>query len=147
MKKIFLAILALGLCVAASVSLGAGQMPGTVVLGGISDKYEPVTFDHAMHLNFMESCGQCHHQHPRASSLTCQGCHSIEKKVYRDSAAVSSFISCQSCHGQYDPGSPNMPGLKAAYHRTCFECHRGMGQLGQGPEGCTQQCHDRRAAK
>jgi hypothetical protein len=33
------------------------------------------------------------------------------------------------------------PGLKIALHRTCFQCHKGMGDIGTDPKGCTQICH------
>jgi hypothetical protein len=31
-------------------------------------------------------------------------------------------MSCKNCHGVFNPNMPGMPGLKVAYHRTCFQC-------------------------
>ncbi|GAB4387715.1 MAG: hypothetical protein Kow0025_02830 [Thermodesulfovibrionales bacterium] len=140
MKKAALGVLVLGLLAAVSAQLMAAGAPATVVLGSIADKYQPVKFDHAMHTYVMESCGQCHHEHPRVKNLTCQNCHSIDKGQFKSSVTMG-FMACKNCHGDYNPSNPSMPGLKAAYHQACFECHRDMGDVGQGPQGCTQKCH------
>ncbi len=43
--------------------------------------------------------------------------------------------------------SRDMPGLKTAYHKQCFSCHRGMGNIGTDPKGCAEICHAKRAEK
>jgi hypothetical protein len=37
-----------------------------------------------------------------------------------------------------------MPALKVAFHKKCFECHVGMGELGSSPRGCVQTCHTKK---
>ncbi len=125
------------LCIAAlSVAL---RIPGVVVLDSISNIYEPVKFDHATHSKIAEGCVTCHHEHP-ANAETCRDCHRVDEGVFKKSLS-GTFMSCDSCHGKYDPETPNMPGLKVAYHRKCFQCHKGMGMIGKDPKGCTQICH------
>ncbi len=123
--------------------------PGVVVLDSLSDQYDAVTFDHEMHVMAAEECAQCHHQHGSRVTRACGDCHTLNSEVFKRTV-VHTFMPCKDCHGQYNPDTPQMPGLKGAYHRTCFECHRGMGQLGLDPTGCTEMCHakrDRIAAK
>jgi hypothetical protein len=123
--------------------------PGTVTLDSLSDQYEPVTFDHEMHVMAAEECAQCHHQHGSRVTRSCGDCHTLNSEAFRRTA-VHTFMPCKDCHGAYNPETPQMPGLKGAYHRTCFACHRGMGQVGLDPAGCTEMCHatrDRTASK
>jgi hypothetical protein len=60
---------------------------------------------------------------------------------------TSSFMACKNCHGALDPATPQMPGLKVAYHRQCFQCHLGMADVGVSPKSCTVMCHDKRDQK
>jgi len=112
---------------------------GLVRLDNISNIYEAVQFDHAKHISITDNCSTCHHEHP-GNSLLCMDCHSINKSTFRDSVGRS-FIACKSCHDTPDRDNPGMPGLKTAYHRVCFDCHRGMGNVGSEPSGCTEICH------
>ncbi len=79
---------------------------------------------------------------------------------------MKGFLPCKSCHHAYNPGHPNYPELKVAYHSKCFQCHRGMpnggadsklltrvkkqfevkkiGRVGTDPSGCAKQCHAKR---
>lgn len=140
MKKSVIISLALGLCMAAAASLfAAGNMPGMVVLDGLVDRFGPVNFDHSMHTSLASNCGQCHHEHGGAAT-ECKGCHALSETTFK-SAVTQSFLPCQSCHGTYNPASPSIPGLKAAYHRQCFACHGSMGRIGLDPKGCAEQCH------
>lgn len=140
MNKAALVVLVLGLVAAVPAQAAAADAPGMVTLGSIADQYQPVRFNHTLHTQVMESCSQCHHEHPSIKSLTCQNCHDIGEGTFK-SSAVGTFMACRSCHGDYSPSSPAVPGLKAAYHQACFGCHRDMGDVGQGPEGCTRKCH------
>lgn len=120
----------------------AKGMPGTVALDSIKEKFTAVNFDHGVHVQMATGgCGQCHHDHGMNNSR-CQSCHSLKPDQYKGSV-VSTFIACKSCHGKFDSETPGMPSLKVAYHVQCFQCHKGMGNVGNGPEGCTQLCHDR----
>ncbi len=57
----------------------------------------------------------------RDENMLCQGCH-------HHSPAAKKPPGCVSCHGQpFDERDPFKPGLMAAYHRQCMECHEAMG--------------------
>lgn len=146
MKTIALIFLVSGILILFAVSVhtgSAGEAPTTTTLDSLSDKYEPVIFDHAKHESIAGDCGTCHHQHGNFGTLPCKECHALTPSVFRNSA-TGSFTACRSCHGPYDPSNPGMPGLKSAYHQQCFQCHRGMGDIGKSPTGCTNMCHGRK---
>ena len=111
-------------------------------LDSLMDKYEPVKFDHDLHAQIAENCWQCHHEHSKNAS-SCSDCHSLKPQDFKRTVN-NPFMPCKNCHGAYDPSVPAMPGLKAAYHRQCFNCHRGMADVGIDPKGCTNQCHAKR---
>jgi hypothetical protein len=140
--------LGLSLCIlfaAAYLSAGETRLPGVRVLGNISDKFEPVTFDHPKHVSIAGKCDACHH-HGNGNSSSCKECHALSPSAFKNSV-VNSFMPCTNCHGAYDRENAAMPGLKVAYHKKCFECHRGMGDLGLNPKGCTELCHAQKAPK
>lgn len=114
--------------------------PQTIMLDSLSHLYEPVEFDHEIHTEVAEHCSQCHHQHPAAKDITCMNCHSLTPSDFEKSVKAG-FTACRDCHDAIDPAEPEVPGLKAAYHRTCFRCHRDMGDVGLDPQNCTQKCH------
>ncbi len=115
-------------------------------LDSISDKYEPVKFNHSKHISIAGDCGICHHQHGNNSTLPCKDCHSVAPSTFRNSV-VNGFMACKNCHSAFNPDMPGMPGLKVAYHRTCFQCHRDMGNVGKDPKGCTEMCHAKKEQK
>ncbi len=123
----------------------AGKIsPRTVIkLDSLVNIYRPVIFDHEKHTAIANDCGVCHHQHGKYSSLPCHECHNIKASLFKNSAQ-GRFMACKNCHGAYDPSTPQMPGLKVAYHKQCFQCHRGMADIGISPKGCTTLCHDKR---
>lgn len=149
MKTKISVVLGFALCVIFAASLyaedgnespaPAGRVPVMRVMGSISEKYEPVRFDHPKHVAIAKSCAACHH-HGKGDTSSCRECHGLNARQFRKSV-VNSFVPCSSCHGPYDRENPAMPGLKVAYHTKCFECHRGMADLGTDPKGCTQLCH------
>jgi pyruvate/2-oxoacid:ferredoxin oxidoreductase beta subunit len=104
-----------------------------------------VTFNHTKHIFMSQGCGTCHHQHGSNAS-SCKGCHSVSSSIFKKSV-VNTFMACRTCHTIYDPANPNMPGLKVAYHRTCFQCHKGMNGVGTDPKGCTETCHAKQKMK
>jgi hypothetical protein len=146
MKRFF--VCALCLCCAAfpvlagkaGASAESGSAPGTVVLDSLAERYGPVTFDHTMHTYVADQCGSCHHVHNPDKTTSCGGCHDIGPEDFKE-AATSRFLACSACHGEYDPEVPSIPGLKVAYHKQCFSCHRGSGELGTSPKACAQKCH------
>jgi hypothetical protein len=145
-NNIVLKITFLGFCVVAFVSLNAenAATPEVIVLDGLVEKFEPVTFDHATHTMLSEDCSTCHHQHSALESQSCSGCHSIDSAVYKKSLSET-FFSCRKCHGDYDGDNPNKPTLKVAYHQTCFECHGEMSEFGKDPKSCEEVCHSRKS--
>jgi len=112
---------------------------GLFKLDSLADKYEAVQFDHAKHISMVDNCGTCHHEHA-SNSLICMDCHSVSKSTFQTSV-VRSFMACKNCHDSVNRDNPGMPGLKAAYHRVSFDCHRGMGNVGMEPKGCSELCH------
>jgi hypothetical protein len=124
----------------------AKKTRGTVILGSLTDQYKPVAFDHKKHVAIAGDCGMCHHQHGNNSSLPCKECHAIQPALFRHSV-TQSFMACKNCHTANDPAMPQMPGLKVAYHYQCFQCHRGMGNVGTDPHGCATMCHAKRDQK
>jgi hypothetical protein len=146
MKNTLLILLVVSVCMAVTGSIYAGNVakaPTVATLDSLSDKYEPVIFDHAKHVILAANCGACHHQHKNYGSLPCKECHSLDAAAFKNSV-TNNFMSCRNCHGSYDPSNPGMPGLKTAYHQTCFQCHRGMGEIGASPAGCTIMCHNKK---
>lgn len=121
---------------------GTRAPQGVVKLDSIARDYTAVRFDHPKHVAVTGDCGKCHHQHGNSASLPCKECHSIAASTFKNSK-TGTFMACKNCHGTYDPAAPGMPGLKVAYHRQCFQCHRGMGEVGESPKGCTLTCHDK----
>ena len=157
MKKRSWSVLSFAFCtiVVAFLLMAAGLMmtafagsavPGTRMLGSISDQYVPVKFDHAKHVMIAGNCAQCHHQHQDVKKMHCMECHSIAPSTFKNSVK-SNFMACANCHGAPDASTPTIPGLKVAYHQQCFQCHRGMGDLGKNPKGCTEVCHAKKATK
>lgn len=152
-------VLIFGCCAAAALFLaGAGLwmsaadaspqagLPGVRTLGSISDQYAPVRFDHPKHVMIAGSCASCHHQHMDSKKLNCTDCHALAPSAFKNSVK-SNFLACSACHGAFDPANPSVPGLKVAYHQSCFQCHRGMGGIGADPKGCAELCHAKKAAK
>jgi len=147
MRKIVSLFLFAGLCLLFATSLYAGNSaPGVVKLDSLSDKYEPVRFDHAKHVPMADGCGACHHQHGDSGTLPCKDCHAVTPSVFKNSV-TNSFMACKNCHGTFERDAPNMPGLRTAYHSTCFKCHRGMGNVGLDPKGCAEMCHAKKEQK
>lgn len=118
------------------------KTPDTIVIKHIQNKYGPVTFDHMMHVDMAESCGECHHIHNDKINSTCSQCHALNPDTFRASVKQG-FPPCSRCHMDYSPETPWMPGLKVALHKKCFGCHVGIGELGSSPAGCVEMCHTR----
>ncbi len=147
MRKIFsiAAVLSLCLLAAAYISAAAGT-PGVRILDSLKDTYTPVKFDHPKHVMIAGSCAACHHEHSMGDGLPCKQCHALSPETFKKSAAHS-FMPCKNCHSTFDRDNPGMPSLKTAYHRQCFKCHRGMGNIGVSPKGCAEICHAVRTQK
>lgn len=114
--------------------------PKMIVLDSLKDKYGAVHFDHAKHTGLAGDCGTCHHQHGANSALPCKECHALSPEQFRKSV-IKNFSACRDCHGTPDRSNPGMPGLQVAYHVKCFQCHRGMADIGTDPKACAEMCH------
>ena len=117
--------------------------PEMVVLDSLSNLYEGVSFDHALHDSYA-SCVECHHHvagRPSADP-SCRSCHR--------SGSVGSAVDCKSCHltdrfsaellsANRNPSRYHIDiiGLVGAYHLNCLGCHL---SLTAGPTGCLD-CH------
>ncbi|MBI5883007.1 MAG: hypothetical protein HZB91_07880 [Elusimicrobia bacterium] len=86
----------------------AGQGPGAITMGEISDQYGPVTFSHRKHADMAEmgeGCVSCH-EDTDGPFRKCAACHSTSRR--RDDLSK--------------------PDLKAALHRLCVDCHLEWGR-------------------
>ncbi len=73
----------------------------------------------------------------RDKNTLCQGCH-------HHSPVAKKRPGCASCHGRpFDERDPFKPGLMAAYHRQCMECHKEMGIEKPVATNCTA-CHEKK---
>ncbi len=118
------------------------SMPRIIIINHIQKQYSAVKFDHAAHVSLASGCGQCHHMHNDKQNATCKECHTLSSANFK-AAVKGSFLPCSACHIDNSPESPEVPGLKVALHKKCFECHMGIGDLGVSPQGCVKTCHTR----
>lgn len=119
-------------------TFAAGDPPDSITIDQLSNFYQPVEFEHGIHLESY-SCARCHHHaagEPDSDTL-CAKCHQNENKGLP--------LDCGACHAS--GGQPvvetdsngyhiDTPDLKGAYHLQCSGCH----QQDSGPVGCTD-CH------
>lgn len=130
-----------------SVSRGLGMdLPASVTLNSLSQFYDGVEFDHALHLDVTGDCAICHH-HTTGAALQgspCVKCH--------QGGEMQAKVACRDCHvkepfsagylqtkkGDSQRYHTDQLGLKGAYHQSCLGCHRQM----DGPTGCVD-CHSR----
>ena len=99
------------------------DIPETVTIKELMNKYEPVKLPHRKIVKSMVSkiknnqlANYFHHE----KGTVCQGCH-------HNSPAAKQPPKCVSCHSKpFNAKDPFKPGLMAAYHRQCMECHKAM---------------------
>jgi len=117
------------------------DIPEKVIINSLSDEYEPAELPHRKIVQTLVNnikdnklAGYFH----RESGTVCQGCH-------HNSPAAQKPPRCSSCHGMpFDENNITRPGLKAAYHRQCMECHDDMGIEKPVATDCTG-CHKKKA--
>jgi cytochrome c553 len=113
------------------------DIPETVEIKGLSKQYEPAKLPHrkivqtlVKNLKDNKLAGYFH----RDAGTVCQGCH-------HNSPLSKKPPACASCHGQpFDGRNLFKPGLQAAYHLHCMECHKDMGIEKPVATNCTG-CH------
>ena len=116
------------------------SMPQEVMIDKLSDQYGPVALPHARIAAKLQegiasnALADTFHQH----ELTlCQGCH-------HQSPPSRNPPSCSSCHDQpFSQKTPVRPGLKAAYHQMCMDCHDQMNITEPANTDCSS-CHEQK---
>lgn len=116
------------------------DIPETVVIDALSDKYEPVKLPHRKIVTSMVDkikTNQLANFFHSENGTVCQGCH-------HNSPAAKKPPKCISCHSKpFNAKDPFKPGLIAAYHRQCMECHKAMGIAKPVATDCTA-CHQKK---
>lgn len=116
------------------------DIPETVEIGALSDKYEPSKMPHRKIVQTMldavagNKMAAGFHTDP---GTFCQGCH-------HNSPVSKTPPKCQSCHGKpFETAKGDRPGLKAAYHQQCMGCHTAM-KLEKPKATACKDCHAER---
>ena len=117
------------------------DIPDIVSIDALKDQYGPVKLPHRKIIRSMfnnikdNKLANYFHHDP---GTICQGCH-------HNSPAAKKPPKCASCHGRpFNEKDPFKPGLMAAYHRQCMECHKAMGIARPVATNCTA-CHQKRS--
>lgn len=133
------ASLMLGLSKRTGATYPAVDIPETVVIKALSKDYEPVQLPHrkivAKLTADIRDDRLAAHFHSDPGTI-CQGCH-------HNSPASKTPPQCGSCHGkpfEGGDGGAARPGLTAAYHRQCMECHEILNLAKPDSRDCTS-CH------
>jgi hypothetical protein len=121
----------------APVTVSVDQIPETVAIKTLSESYEAVKLPHRKIVlklaEGVKNSKMAAYFHTAPTTL-CQGCH-------HNSPATVKPPQCGSCHGRSsDALNPTRPGLMAAYHQECMQCHDKMGLEKPGSRECTA-CH------
>ncbi len=124
----------------APVAIATEEIPEQVAIGHLKDQYEAVNLPHRkIVLALMARIGgnrlaAAFHTQP---ATVCQGCH-------HNGPATAKPPQCNACHGRSsDALNLTRPGLMAAYHQQCFQCHDQMGIEKPASRECTA-CHAKR---
>ncbi|MCF6290791.1 MAG: cytochrome c family protein [Desulfobacterales bacterium] len=120
--------------------------PATIILDSLAKYYDPVEFDHGMHIEYLENdCSHCHHHTigtPGTGTQNCKICHKYEPEA--------KIVACRGCHLPQPYTTEGLlfteeekklfhkgkPSLKGAYHQFCISCHKEV----DGPYTC-DGCH------
>ncbi len=119
------------------------QIPETVTIKSMVDKYEAATFPHRRIIRKLaagmreDRMARFFHTEP---TTMCMGCH-------HNSPASARPPKCAACHGESYiagiAGRNERPGLKGAYHGQCIACHQIMKIVEPKANNCTG-CHKKR---
>ena len=126
---------------AVTVTYDDQEIPETVTIKALTNQYEPVKLPHRKIVNTLfnniknnKLANYFHHE----KGTICQGCH-------HNSPAAKKPPNCVSCHGRpFNAKDPFKPGLMAAYHRQCMECHKAMEIKKPVSTNCTA-CHAKKS--
>jgi hypothetical protein len=114
--------------------------PENVEIKTLMTQYGPVKLPHRKIIQTLSNNiknNQLVRYFHRDENTLCQGCH-------HHSPAAKKPPGCASCHGRpFDERDPSKPGLMAAYHRQCMECHEAMGIEKPVATNCVA-CHQKK---
>jgi hypothetical protein len=135
-----MALAALGQRDAVTRTYADEEIPETVTIEILSNKYEGVKLPHRKIIRTMvdkiENNKLANFFHSEKGTV-CQGCH-------HNSPAAKTPPKCISCHSKpFNAKDPFKPGMIAAYHRQCMECHKSMGIAKPVATNCTA-CHQKK---
>jgi hypothetical protein len=117
------------------------EVPEKVEIKTLMNQYGPVKLPHrriiqALSGNIKDN--KLVRYFHRNKNVLCQGCH-------HHSPLAQKPPSCISCHGRpFDERDPSRPGIMAAYHRQCMECHEAMGIEKPVATNCVA-CHQKKS--
>jgi Class III cytochrome C family len=118
----------------------ADQIPETVTIKRLAKDFEPVVMPHrkiVLKLAELTSNNKMAAYFHTEPTTLCQGCH-------HNSPGARKPPQCGSCHGRSSEVlNLNRPGLMAAYHQECMQCHERMGLKKPVSRDCTG-CHAKR---
>lgn len=122
---------------AVTTTLPDHEIPETVEIKSLVDKYQPVSLPHRKIVLKLaaeiKDNKLANYFHADVATL-CQGCH-------HNSPVSKKPPQCGSCHGTpFDDRNPYRPGLMAAYHQQCMGCHDEMGIQKPANTDCVA-CH------
>ncbi len=125
----------------ARLSFRSKDIPDTVTIGRLSDKYEPAVFPHRKIIDvLLAKVGEskiAEYFHG-SEDVICQGCH-------HHSPVGETPPLCESCHTKpFNKDDIHKPGLYGAFHRQCLGCHQSMNIT--EPSDCVG-CHARKTGK
>jgi hypothetical protein len=113
------------------------DIPETVIIKALADEYKPASMPHRKIVKDLAAkivdskMGAVFHPDP---GTLCMGCH-------HNSPATKKPPTCASCHSQpFDRKKMSRPGLKAAYHQQCMNCHQEMRLAKPAATACAE-CH------
>jgi hypothetical protein len=121
-------------------TIAPDQIPETVTIQVLAKSYEGVVLPHR---KIVQSLAQGMKDNRLANyfhtdpTVLCQGCH-------HQSPVSAKPPLCGSCHGRSSEAlNLSRPGLMAAYHQQCIQCHDMMGLEKPASRECTA-CHAKR---
>jgi hypothetical protein len=116
------------------------DIPENVEMKTLMNQYGPVKMPHRKIVQTLSGNikdNMLARYYHRDENTLCQGCH-------HNSPAAKKPPGCASCHGRpFDERDPFKPGLMAAYHRQCMECHEAMGIEKPVATNCVA-CHQKK---
>jgi hypothetical protein len=121
-------------------TISVDLIPETVTIKSLAKDYEAAVLPHRKIVQSlvqrMKDNGLAGYFHTDPATL-CRGCH-------HNSPASAKPPQCASCHGRSSEAlNLTRPGLMAAYHQQCIQCHDKMGLEKPVSRDCTA-CHAKR---